>query len=157
MTKNAPLGIKCSLKKPNLNSTHPESEGGGSRGHPSFLQHPPFGLRGVRWPMTGPHFEIHDARETIRGDQILQHYKLFVKVEEKQDNNKIYTNLCILYEYQITYLLSLSLTTLNDINCLEQGKMHTAKKWFLSRNCQIRQMCVSPKLNSSEHGALSLF
>lgn len=26
--------------------------------------------------MTGPHFEIHDARETIRGDQILQHYKL---------------------------------------------------------------------------------
>lgn len=61
-------------------------------------------------------------------------------------------DLCILYEYLITYLLSLSQTALNYIlNSLEQGKMHTAKKLFLSRNCQIKQMCFSPKLNSSEH------
>lgn len=46
-------------------------------------------------------------------------------------------NLCILYEYLITYLLSLSQTALNYINSLEQGKMHTAEKLFLSRNCQI--------------------
>lgn len=46
-------------------------------------------------------------------------------------------DLCILYEYLITYLLSLSQTALNYINSLEQGKMHTAKKLFLSRNCQI--------------------
>lgn len=59
-------------------------------------------------------------------------------------------DLCILYEYLITlYLLSLSQTALNYINSLEQGKMHTAKKLFLSRNCQTRQMCFSPKLNSS--------
>lgn len=37
-------------------------------------------------------------------------------------------DLCILYEYLITYLLSLSQTALNYINSLEQGKMHTANK-----------------------------
>lgn len=41
-------------------------------------------------------------------------------------------DLCILYEYLITYLLSLSQTALNYINSLEQGKMHTAKVIFVT-------------------------
>lgn len=41
-------------------------------------------------------------------------------------------DLCILYEYLITYLLSLSQTALNYINSLEQGKMHGKKVIFVT-------------------------